>query len=405
MSELQPVRYRRNWKGIIADYDAVILHPESTEECLYCLTEPQAQLLMMYADTLRWRTRWINWDGDSETIEDFANDLIERLIMPCCPEQNQEILTRLSSDGTYTLEISYDGGETWQTDNSDPRLTTVALPPLPEETTNLKCQAAWNMRKGIEDAVQAIAGVLDVTLTLFAISAAIAGILAVILFDPTEAYRLIPIVISLATQIAALSDTDFLAAFGTSDYDDLQCAIYCNLNDAGQLTDIAPMLAQLFETVPETGIPGNAFKLIAYGIGLIGLNAMGSTDRGTIGYDCSACGCGSCTETWDTGYSLGTIIERGTDGGGDYIKIESVFDGTEFGGYGWVLLSPDVNDCCTYLSVETVSGAAPSIIKLNQCSVAVPSYGAAWPGYAGTDINGVLLAAGSVGVYKLYLGA
>lgn len=357
LSEMRPVDYRRNWKGIVVDYDAVIENPVDTSECWYCLTAPQAQVLMMYAETLRWRTRWINWNGNQEKIEDFANDTIERLIMSCCCDQNQEVLTRVSDDGSYTLQVSYDGGTTWQTDNTDPRLTQPSLPPLPSDTPSLKCQAAWNIRKGFQDAVTAISTVLDVSLTLFAISFAIAGVLAIIITNPTQAYRLIPIVITLAVQIAALSDTDFLAAFSDSDYDALQCAMFCNMNDAGQVSDIGAVLSSLFGDISPTGIPGNAFKLIAYGIGLIGINAMGSTDRGVIGYDCDNCFCGDwCPNEWTIqGAGHGTFNGSGDDEFGHYDEYTSTDPGN---GNTYILIATSGNDvCCMLERAELTSGS------------------------------------------------
>lgn len=354
MSELQPVENRRHWKGIVGDYEAIIAEPVDTTECWYCLTAPQAQLLIMYADTLRWRTRWLNWDGNQEAIEDFANNLIERLIMSCCDEQNQQIITQVSDDGTYTLQISYDNGETWETDNSDPRLTQPSQPPLPEDTPDLKCQAAWNMRKGIEDAVTMLAGVLDTALTLFALAAAIAAILGILVANPTEAYRLIPVVIRLATYLMGVSDTAFLAAFSDTDYEALQCAIFCNLNDAGQLTDIGAMLESLYSDISPDDIPGNTFKLIAYGVGLIGLNAMGSTDRGAIGYDCDECNCGNvCDNGWTIqGAGHGTYNGSGDDEIGHYDEYTSTDPGN---GNTYVLIATAGNDLCCMLDAANLT--------------------------------------------------
>ncbi len=290
----------RTNRAIAQDYDYLIANPLSTEECMYCLSWAQVKSVIATLDYLGWKTRWYS---DSETpidldkIEAFRDDLSRRLAMSCCG-QSTPVLSRTTPAGD--LEISTDGGATWIPDPFDPRKTVTLLNPLPASTPNIKCQAAWNTRKSMENAVNAVANVLDVTLTLLAIATAIAGVLAVLLFNPTQAYKLIPVVIQLAVSIAALSKTDFLAAFTATVYDNFQCLIYCNTDASGNV-NIAQVRSQLASKF--SGIPLNGFSLIITCLGDAGMNNLARTDAGAIGHDCTSCACSDCSQAnwiWST---------------------------------------------------------------------------------------------------------
>lgn len=246
--------------------------------------------------------------------------------MSCCdgnpvfPE-----MQRLNPDGSYGLQVSEDGGATWQTDNTDPRLTYPTQPPLPDSTPDLKCQAAWNVRKGFQDVVAALAGVLDVTLTLFAISVAIAGVMIAFLLSPLEPLKLVPVVISLVNFLVGLTEEEFTAAFSDSDYEKLQCAAFCSMNDAGQITDLAGFVDKICANVDCDTIPGNAFRLIAWACGLLFVNSMAGTPHGTNTYDCSECSCSDfCWENWKGNFTTETDPTTGTDAHGDYIAWQSL---------------------------------------------------------------------------------
>lgn len=221
------------------------------------------------------------WELDGEWVTILDNT--------CC---DHATTTTSRVTNNYELQISYDNGDTWLPDPDDPRATTPSFPPLPSNTPSLRCQAAWNMRKGFEDACGALAEVLNAALTIVALATVIAGVIAVIILRPTEAYKLIPVVIQLANAFQGMTAAEFSAALTNSVFDQLQCAIYCVLNDDGQITNLDAFASKI-DAVFGDSVPRNAFRLIIYGVGVIGLNAMGSTDRGAIGYDCSECGC-SC---------------------------------------------------------------------------------------------------------------
>ena len=250
----------------------------------------------------------------------------------CCDAIPVDYIYQVTEDGE--LERSSDGGITWEPDPTDPRQTTPALPPLEPTTENLKCQAAYNMQGGIHDVVIDLATVIGATLTVFALAAAIAGLIAIIIGAPTQAYRLIPVLVRFVTYLAGIGSTEFAAAFSGDDYVALRCAIYCHLNESGQLTDITGMLGDLSGRISPTGIPMNTFTLIARGAGLIALNAMGSTFRGAVsGTTCSDCGCDGCLLDWqgvDSGNGAPTR-STGTDEFGDYVRFDSVLftDGTK----------------------------------------------------------------------------
>ncbi len=356
--QLNPAHYSPE---VMPYYDPLGVHPHDIpdvgifdEPRVYtCINARWLSHLTGMMERLLYLDAWKGTEAEKYSAIDKVTKIIAEFDkaenMNCCCGQSTLVLSRTTSTGD--LEISSDGGTTWIPDPSDPRKTVTAINPLPAGIVNLRCQAAWNTRKLMEGAINAVAGVLDVTLTLLAIATAIAGVLAVLLFNPTQAYKLVPVVIQLAVSIAALSETDFLAAFTTTVYDDFQCLIYCNTDASGNVNvnNVRSGLPSKF-----SGIALNGFSLIITGIGDIGVNNMARTDAGTIAHDCASCACDGCDLSgWTIYNSTGVIVSQSST----EIVITPIDRGD--GKYGIGIKSTSPNDCCCNMhSVLYLNGVA-----------------------------------------------
>jgi len=365
----QIIKRRRNWKAVVLDYPDLISEPVDNSECCYCLTVPQAQALIAVAQTFSWPTRWANFDGNVDAIQAFSDDIIRRLIMSCCGDEQQTIPTLTQVTENYDLQISTDGGDTYYNDPRDPRLTVPTIPPLPEDTPDRECQEAYNVRKGFESAVSQIAEVLGATLTLLAIATAIVGIIGVLLLDPANAYRLIPVVISLAGYLVGVTSEEYTATFTDEVFDDLECIVKCLVDENGHI-DKSALIAQINATF--TGIPRNTFLMLAYVLGGIMLDVMAATNGGTVPEgECDDCDCGeACPNFADFEVAYrGTVIGSPT---AHKVTVESTFasghDVIIFTSHPEALLtSTDYSDLCCTMYIKVTTGEVNESTRTIRC--------------------------------------
>lgn len=401
--------YQYNWERD-AGHNAVTcsnLFKQSRLEMIASLTEG------CMGDDMYFRMR-INPDDNctSEAQYEFGGEWIPFMTQGCCCDSSTQVIEHRVNPTTNQLEISTDGGTTWTPDPESPITTLTEWPaPVTSGVSANKCDAATNGKQHIEDLIAGCSEWLETAGTVLELAVGVCTALLT-LIAALSAGTLAPAAAALATAIWAaaaaaleIGKTAFDGYWTTIERDKIVCALYCTIGDDGSFTP--EQYEEFLNTWKAIATPSPAFNLVLSSVkaaGVKGLNNLCSYGSAAEA-DCSDCSCDCDVETWDLGYSLGTIISRGSDEGGSYIEIQSVEDVTEFGNFGFVLLSSGVSACCIYLSVVTVSGSVPTVIKLNHCGDSIPDYGTVWPGYAGTDINGILVAASAVGIYKVYLGA
>jgi len=253
-------------------------------------------------------------DGDWELVLDNT----------CCdPAGGEGTQSRLNGD-TYYYEISLDGGETWISDPTDPRLTGTQYPPLDPETENLKCQAATNAFQQFQNAYLECAIAFVSATTVVAAAAAIAAILAVIITRPTEAYKLIPIIMTRISAFIGSTAEAFTIDFATF-ADALFCAMFCNVKDDGTFDQAG--FDEVIASVEGSTIGRLLSQIILYCWQVLGLTNAAKTPTGTAvdPSACEACDCGDCdTLEWELyDGTHGTGLTRGSDEGGDYIQVTS----------------------------------------------------------------------------------
>lgn len=309
-----------------------------------CVNVDWGEILMAVFSRLAFAAAWEDetdeFRGEQNTLilNQMIVDLIAQganIVCGCC---EQTVLHRVGAGGA--LEISTDGGETWRPDPNDPRVTGVQLDNTIIGTgDDKKCNAANNAIGNFKDAQAAFGHSLSTATTLIGLALAIAGEVALLLLSAgTAAEIILPLMISTATALFGILETDYNAEFTDEVWNTLTCDIYCTIGDDGQFT--ASQLIDLQAKV-DTDFSDNValtFQSILRGWGTLGLNnacIAGSTSAG----DCSGCDCACGGETVGDTMSLfyGTLVSQT----GCNVQSTSIADGSLFSTtWQWDLTHP-----------------------------------------------------------------
>jgi len=350
MSE-RDIDARRNWKAQVFPYDYYTVEPG--EECQYCLTEKQAELLRGIIEPLAWGTRW--WSDseqpiDTEVITAFRDDLIRRLMMSCCGDE-APIQYRWTGDGV--LQQSTDGGETWtDAPGFDPRNNSPQYPPVPgEDGDDKKCIAASGMVNLIKSQV---AENLTEDMSRYTLGQLITDWVTTYInsSNPFEA------LLTIATnQIFALVISAVIAALTDPVWDTLQCIFYCRMADDASFNNASWSGVRTDITDQIGGVAGLFLEHLVYLLGIVGLSNVARSQAATEG-DCSDCGCGddACVDGWNVGYwSGGVFVNTGNEDsrGSDYIIAHSIDRGD---GQQAIYMSSTGDDVCCDLVIEILTG-------------------------------------------------
>ena len=342
MSEDQ-LNQRRNWKAIAFPYEHFF--PDNSSECHYCLTDKQAEILRGIIEPLSWSTRW--WSDatviDQNIIREFRDDIIRRLLMPCCDD---DLIFRWTID--LVLESSDDGGTTWTpAPEDDPRTNSPQFPPMTgDDGDDKKCIAATGMahliKTQIADTMTDDMGVYD---------------LQELIRDWTglsinSGANIFQILITIATnQILALGILLIQAALSEPVYDTLKCIFYCRMGNDASFTQ--EQLEQVTSDIGEQigGIATLFLQQLINLLGPVGLTNLARSGGATEG-DCEACeGCGApiCPDNWIETPGIGIILERGDN----YIIVESQIVS---GHYYNTIQSNDKDNCCKIIEMQAIVG-------------------------------------------------
>lgn len=284
--------------------------------------------------------------------------------MGCCPKPNR---TRFNADGTY--EISYDGGETWESgENEDPRFTSPSLPPISGTPgDDLKCKAANNVLQQMKEAQDGFGDQLTSGITIVQLALALAGLAALVFITGGVASFLVGAFFELAAAIVTLTKAEYDAQFDSDAWDFIFCELFCNCGDDGQFTtaQFNTIVAHL-----ESHFTGNValtFHSILTGWQLPGMNNAARIPS-TANLDCSGCECGDIR-----------IYVQGNDlGGGHEISyVDGILTASSVPQDGGNILyvcfdenasinpvAPDVNICGSF--TELSSGGA-ALVAYNPC--------------------------------------
>lgn len=248
---------------------------------------------------LAYRDAWSGTDDEiSDAIESISKILnVGKPTMGCgC---GSKTTNRYSPDGVY--QISNDGGATWiDAPELDPRHNISILPPLTGAApSDVKCKSANSMvaylkemqeeyhQKKVDEANSAEIGVI------------IVGFLAAVGIIATGG-ALVLLGTAIAALLANQTADDFNNAFTDGFWNDVICALYCQMDDEGRITDAGQLNASEEILADYNDIAGNWLDGV--------LNAFGGdgiTNVGRLGINgslvCSGCDCDdTCWTDWVT---------------------------------------------------------------------------------------------------------
>jgi len=273
---------RRNWKGIVFPYDSTF--PDETEECRYCLTDKQAEIIRGLLESIGWTTRWFSESDtviDKDTIEAFRDDIIRRLMMSCCGDESP-VLYRYDENGN--LQKSTDGGITWvDAPENDPRNYSPVFPPISgEDGDDKKCVAATGAVNLIKEQ---IGDQLTDDMSRYTLAQLITDWVKTMIESSNPFDALLTVI---TNQIFALVIATLRPALTDTVYDTLKCILYCRISDDASFTDEQWAGVRDDITSQIGGIAGVFLEHLVFLLGKVGLTNLARAAGATEG-DCSDC--------------------------------------------------------------------------------------------------------------------
>lgn len=285
-----------------------------------------------------WRDVWNKAIGDNTTMG------------CCCPEPTQ---TRINEQGF--LEVSYDGGETWQlAPQLDPRFTGTTAPMPGADGDAKRCLAAQSAAEYINGEV---IDQMNDSMTFAVLFQLLMSVIAIIITGGTAIPVIVPIILELVGAVFTVGVTALQGAFDATQLGILQCILYCHCDAAGNFS--ASAWSQIIADI-ETDIDpvcADTVKAIVKAMGAVGLTNAAHAGLTTGITDCSGCDCfQGCSDKYQVGpisNPTGHGIILSNDG--TTIRVQAQDPGN---GVGYVILEAEtLGDCCYVNLVEAEVGA------------------------------------------------
>lgn len=260
------------------------------------------------------------------------------------------------------MDVSYDGGMTWQpATTEDPRKTSPQFPPIDDgDGANKKCKAANRVVRQMKDQQEAWANQLGTGLSIAQLALAFAAAIVVFAFSLEGlAAILYPALFSLGAALVGTGTDAYNDKFTTDVWNTFLCKIYCNCGEDGQFTQ-----SQFLEIRTELDAAGfDPVVALAFSSALNAWQVDGLNNAAKIptsdNLDCSDCDCTGCGAAYGIFDTYGTIVDIG-DG---FITVQAVQDDrVGGGGYAAGISSPDIDSCCMVEFGDIISGTPPSSV-------------------------------------------
>ncbi|HSS98843.1 MAG TPA: hypothetical protein VLK33_17530, partial [Terriglobales bacterium] len=346
---------KTTYKAQLLDYDALLLASE--DECSYCLSEREIQMLLAFVDYIGWKTRYIATETEIDTvlIQQWGNNLARKLMSGCCGEE----LHRFTPEGVY--QSSEDDGATWQDDfDGDPRNAGTAAPPLSGAASSSKrCAAADNVRDLFEQYRDNLIEIVGATPTILAIIAGILGFIGTVLGLSGVGTAIGVLFLTMAAEMIQIGGTGISGAITFTALENFRCLVYCRMNNDGELTydawkNLLVDIAAEFDGFAET-----FFYQTVNGMGHIGVNNAATIGAATAD-DCEDCDCAlSCDSPDDLASKIeyGTVTATGIYSGHPGVEVESEFaGGTNVVRWGTIGSAAPPNMCCYFTDYVVLEG-------------------------------------------------
>lgn len=341
---------------------------------------------------------WIGTPEEIYAARQQVNEIILALMEQCDPMSNccPEPLTRITEDGV--LQVSYDGGMTWQdATTEDPRNTAPQLPPLSGANGSVKrCNAANNVLGQFKDGIQTFEGYFDTTGTLIGFVTAVAGFIAAVIFAPLAVPIIVGAIIALMSAVWGAGKVAYSGAFNDTVYGDLLCILYCHVQNDGTFTSEGFAAIRADINSHFDSIARDAFNALLSGVSLAGLNNLAKIPTGSSA-SCDSCECDDeCNLlSWSIYGEAGTIdaVETDEETGEDYILATSVLSSLT-GSQTVGLTTGDEMKCC-YIDHTEPGGNMAWV----ECGETIPEVGGSFP-HGGLGIHCYV----SVNTFLIYGG-
>ena len=270
-----------------------IINPPK-RRCIQIDVPDDAQHMQVLAGLIYMLTQWYNWQRDDQkrgiavaNVWKKVYQNIDWSSMSCCPEPTAR---RYNAAGE--LEVSYDGGQTWQPDpQGDPRVSAPTLPPLPgADGDDKKCAGANNVVNNLKNHVDRITGDASGWASLTALIGLLMELAVAI--GVTAAFPPLTILLmAFAAALLVFGREALAAAMTTEVWDEFRCTIYCHLDDTGAIdaTGVEAIKAEINDK--WAGVANVYLWNTVQTIGAVGLTNFARTSTEPH-VSCEECQCG-----------------------------------------------------------------------------------------------------------------
>jgi len=302
--------------------------------------------------------------------------------MTCCAPAATPTNYQFTDEGD--MEVSYDGGVTWEHDQNDPRDTVVILP-APDGTgaVDIRCKVASSVTQAIKNQADTLTASAAIGGGLAGLIAALIGLLIYLAIIGSGGL-LTPLLLGLAAALTEFGQAAFDAAMTTAVYQELQCAVFCSTKDDGFIDAVG--LARI-RTRLTANLTGVALKFIDDTLGIwqvSGINNAGHSGFSS-GLSCDGCDCPSCDLSGWEKWVNGTILEQDAY----HIKIQSVQVGQN---HHAGIRNTNINACCCDVNFVVGEGEELTAIGYVPCGSANDDQTYMSFTYVGQLANGFALA-------------
>lgn len=229
----------------------------------------------------------------------------------CGGVSEQPLPLQFRYDENGNLEVSKDGGETWQDGSDyDERELITLLPGLPDYIDDKPCVGAAAIANKTKELVDVISAQIGSGADAATIAAAIIPLLVPLGLVAAPLAVFLTLIWGLITAMLALIDNGLEASFDTAFWNDYTCYWFCELDENVEVTQAN--IDSVYSQVSDRFGSGNPIATAVIGDILTALGTKMLTNAARSGvstvFDCSGCQCGDL----DCGFTtnLTTNLER-----------------------------------------------------------------------------------------------
>jgi len=336
------------------------IHPEKNR-CICIPVPDDPTYIQVFVGLVHQQTQWFNWFRDDDKNGKEVAQVWKKIFneidwstMSCCCGDDNSVLHRYTPDGHF--QKSNDGGATWEdAPGDDPRNPQPFYPPNLDPEEDNTCQYADSVvtlvKTQMVDLLEEGANYSDI---LEIITSAFITIMAAL--APTILGSIIiGIMGAVIVAMITISIPVFVAAMTTDVYNRFRCNLATNIQADGSFTqeDVDAIWAQIADD--ETGIAQAFLQNFVAAAGVVGLSNAAHAGFGSADAEC----CPTCSvDSWSiqiwSGNPIGTLIGTGTN----YVDVQTEIVPGFGGGYYAQIYTSDADICCTFDSLEILSGGA-----------------------------------------------